>query len=256
MIRSEAKRGQKRQRPARDRKRAGKIANRKAPIEKRKLLAPLPVLQHMYDTLFARWGMQKWWPAEGPFEVMVGAILTQNTAWRNVEKAIANLKAANMLDPQALHYAQVERVAELIRPSGYFNVKARRLKNFLDFYFCEADGSYARLSAIPTRDLRLKLLNVNGLGPETVDSILLYALNRPVFVVDAYTRRILKRHFIIRGDESYDGIRELFEYHLPRGRKLFNEFHALIVRAGHHHCRPTARCKECPLADFERDERL
>jgi len=256
MIRAATKRGKLRRRSASDRLCAGKCAPGKVPDEKRKLLQPLPVLKSIYDALFARWGKQKWWPAESPFEVMVGAILTQNTAWRNVEKAIANLKAANMLDPQALHYAPVGRVAELIRPSGYFNVKARRLKSFLDFYFCAAGGSYARLNAIPTRDLRQQLLNVNGLGPETVDSILLYALNRPVFVVDTYTRRILKRHLIIRGDESYNQIREMFEYNLPRGRKLFNEFHALIVRAGHHHCRPTARCEECPLTVFERDETL
>lgn len=213
-------------------------------------------LEAFYAELFAAWGKQKWWPAETPFEVIVGAILTQNTNWTNVEKALANLKAARMLDPQALHYATADRIAELIRPSGYFNVKARRLKNFLDFFFCEAGGSLARLSALPTPELRRKLLAVNGLGPETADSILLYALNRPVFVVDAYTRRVLRRHHLIKGDEDYEAIRELFELNVTRSRKLFNEYHALIVRLGKHHCRPTAKCDACPLAKFEKNERL
>lgn len=211
-------------------------------------------LNAMYEALLRAWGGQKWWPGETPFEVMVGAILTQNTNWTNVEKAIANLKAAGMLNPQALHYASAERIAELIRPSGYFNVKARRLKNFLDFYFCEAGGSYARLIALPTPELRAKLLAVNGLGPETVDSILLYALNRPVFVIDAYTRRLLRRHLLIQGDEDYETLRALFEYHIPRSRKVFNEYHALIVRAGKYHCRPKPQCAGCPLEPFERDE--
>ncbi|MCW8131411.1 MAG: endonuclease III domain-containing protein [Planctomycetota bacterium] len=213
-------------------------------------------LDAFYAKLFEAWGRQHWWPGETPFEVMVGAILTQNTNWTNVEKAIANLKREGMLDAQALHYAPIERIAELIRPSGFFNVKAKRLKNFLDFYFCEAGGSYARLNSLPTRELRTKLLAINGLGPETADSILLYALNRPVFVVDAYTRRLLRRHFLIRGDEDYEAIRDLFESNVAKSRKLFNEYHALIVRAGKYHCKPTAKCEGCPLAGFERDERL
>lgn len=215
-----------------------------------------PILPAFYEALFAAWGPQKWWPGETPFEVMVGAILTQNTNWSNVEKAIANLKAAGLLEAQALHYTPLERLAELIRPSGYFNVKARRLKNFLDFYFCAAGGSEARLRAMPTRELRKKLLEVNGLGPETADSILLYALDRPVFVVDAYTRRILRRHGLLRGDEDYEEIRALFETHLMKGRKLFNEFHALLVRAGKYHCKPSSRCEGCPLEGFKHDGKL
>lgn len=233
---------------------------KKAPSKRRPARAKKPdparELPRFYETLFKHWGTQHWWPGESPFEVMVGAILTQNTAWKNVEKAIANLKAANALNPQALHYAPIEQLAEWLRPSGYFNVKARRLKNFLDFYFCEAGGSEARLRAIGTADLREKLLAVNGLGPETVDSILLYALDRPVFVIDAYTRRVLRRHRLIKGDEDYEVIRALFEAHLPKQRKLYNEYHALIVRAGHHHCKPTAQCAGCPLEGFPKNERL
>ena len=226
---------------------------RKAPRALSQAKRPRAVLKALYARLYAAWGTQHWWPGETPFEVMVGAILTQNTAWTNVEKAIANVKAAGMLEARALRTAPLAKVAELIRPSGYFNVKARRLRHFLDFL--EREGGEAGLRALPTGELREKLLSVNGLGPETADSILLYALDRPVFVIDAYTRRVLKRHRLIRGDEDYEEVRALFEEHLPRKRRLYNEYHALFVRVGKYHCRPTARCEGCPLARFPHDAR-
>jgi endonuclease-3 related protein len=207
-------------------------------------------LAQFFSALYRAWGPQHWWPADTPFEVMVGAILTQNTNWTNVEKAIARLKDAKLLSPDALYYAPTSRVAELIRPAGYYNVKARRLHSFLSFLYRQAGGSEKRLRALPTGELRARLLQVNGLGPETADSILLYALGRPVFVVDAYTRRILRRHLLIRGDEPYQAVRSLFERHLPRNRTQYGEYHALLVRAGKQHCRVQARCEGCPLAPF------
>jgi endonuclease III related protein len=181
---------------------------------------------------------------------MVGAILTQNANWSNVEKAIANLKAAGVLDPHALLALPYERLAELLRPSGYFNVKARRLRSFLEFFVRETGGDERRWKDVPTSGLRDRLLAVNGLGRETADSILLYALDREIFVIDAYTRRVLKRHRLIEGGEDYDDLRALFETHLPRDRSLYNEYHALIVMTGKHHCKPTPRCEGCPLAAF------
>ncbi|MCZ7649017.1 MAG: endonuclease III domain-containing protein [Planctomycetota bacterium] len=217
---------------------------------------PAQVLPAIYDALYEAWGPQGWWPGETPFEVMVGAILTQNCAWTNVVKAIASLKRERMLEPRALHEASHERVAELIRPTGYFNVKARRLKSFLAWFMREAGGDEKSLRAIPTPVLRERLLSVNGLGRETADSILLYALGRRIFVIDAYTRRILKRHRVIAGDEPYDDLRAMFEAHMPKRRKLYNEYHGLIVNAGKDHCRPAARCAGCPLARFQHDESL
>jgi endonuclease-3 related protein len=181
---------------------------------------------------------------------MVGAILTQNTNWTNVEKAIGNLKTAGVLNPHALLALPHDRLAELIRPSGYFNVKARRLRSFLDFFVQETGGDEGRWQDVPTSELRERLLSVNGLGRETVDSILLYALGREIFVIDAYTRRVLTRHRLIAGDEDYDNLRALFETNIPRDRARYNEYHALIVRTGKYHCKPTARCDGCPLEVF------
>jgi len=181
---------------------------------------------------------------------MVGAVLTQNTNWTNVEKAIANLKAADALDPHALLALPHERLAELLRPSGYFNVKARRLRAFLEFFVRETDGDERRWREVPTMELRAHLLAVNGLGRETADSILLYALDRTIFVIDAYTRRVLERHFLAQGKEDYDELRTLFERNLPEDVSLFNEYHALLVRTGKYHCKPKPRCEGCPLNAF------
>ncbi len=220
-----------------------------------RLLDPALHLPDLYERLYAAWGPQHWWPGDTPFEVMVGAILTQNCNWANVEKAIGNLKRAGLLEANALYAAPREQVAGLIRPTGYFNIKAMRLAHFLRFYVeaCEGSPGFKGM-ALPL--LRERLLAVNGLGKETADSILLYALGRRVFVVDAYTRRILKRHFLTRGDEEYDTVRMLFEDHLPRRIRLYNEYHALIVHAGKDHCKPCARCVGCPLAGHPHDAAL
>ncbi|MEW5892838.1 MAG: endonuclease III domain-containing protein [Pseudomonadota bacterium] len=205
-----------------------------------------------YRTLLAHYGPQHWWPGETPFEVMVGAVLTQNTAWSNVEKAIANLRRARALSCGAILKRSETELAQLIRPAGYFNVKARRLKHLCAFL--EAQGvarQPERLRDTGTlAELRHRLLAVHGVGEETADSILLYALNLPSFVVDAYTRRIFGRLGLIAGDETYHRIQAAFEAALPREVALYNEYHALIVQLGKSACRPRPRCGECPLRRF------
>ncbi len=204
-----------------------------------------------YDTLFAALGPQHWWPADTPFEVIMGAILTQSTAWTNVQRAIANLRRARLMTPRALECLPLERLARLVRPSGYFRQKAKKLKAFLRFLRRNFGGSLRRMFRLPTAEVREKLLTVHGIGPETADSILLYAGNHSVFVVDAYTRRILLRHGLIGEKASYQEIRALFENHLPHDPKLYNEYHALLVAAGKNWCRPeAARCEQCPLGRF------
>jgi endonuclease-3 related protein len=189
-----------------------------------------------------------WWPARTPFEVIVGAILTQSTSWANVERAIDNLRTARMLTPSAILKLRTSRLAALVRPSGYFRQKAKKLKAFVRFLQREYGGSVKRMFQCGTVELREKLLSVHGIGPETADSILLYAGNHPVFVVDAYTHRILERHAITRGKPDYESVRTLFETALPRQPQLWNEFHALIVNTGKNWCRKSApRCEECPL---------
>ncbi len=211
---------------------------------------PQPILLDIYHRLFAAFGPQHWWPGETPFEVMVGAILTQNTNWGNVERAIANLKAAGILDLHAMAACPPERLAQLIRPSGYYNIKAQRLQAFLQWLESRtgAQGLTA-LKTIPTPELREHLLNITGIGPETADSILLYALDRRSFVVDAYTRRYMLRHRLIAATDTYGDVKRLYEESLPRSRTLYNEYHALIVRLGKEICRPRPRCEQCPLRE-------
>lgn len=204
-------------------------------------------LTDIYERLYAAFGPQHWWPGETPFKIMTGAILTQNTSWANVEKAIRNLKSAKMLSAEAIHRIELSDLAELIRPAGYYNVKARRLKDFVNWFFDNYEGSLANLERVNTDQLRAELLTINGVGRETADSILLYALGRPVFVVDAYTARIAVRHGLIEPDADYEQLRELFESNLPQDAQLFNEYHALLVRAGKEFCKPKARCPGCPL---------
>jgi endonuclease-3 related protein len=204
-------------------------------------------LKHIYGLLFARFGPQDWWPGDTPFEVIIGAILTQNTNWTNVEKAIANLKYAKVLSPDKLHRLEIKKLAGLIRPAGYFNIKAGRVKNFINWLFENYSGKLKNLEKIPTGRLRLELLSVKGVGPETADSILLYAFDRPVFVVDAYTARICSRHRLIEIDADYHQIQQIFENNLPVDVQLFNEYHALLVRLGKDFCRPTPKCEDCPL---------
>jgi endonuclease-3 related protein len=208
-------------------------------------------LTGFYDALHRNLGPQKWWPAETPFEVIVGAILTQNTTWKNVERAIANLRAAGLLDPARLARVRLPRLERLVRPSGYYRQKARKLKAFLRFLDAEFGGSLDRMFRLPTAALREKLLSVHGIGPETADSILLYAGNHAVFVIDAYARRVLARHALAGARVSYDDAQALFHHHLPREATLFNQYHALLVETGKRWCRAReARCEECPLGRF------
>ncbi|MHB1586685.1 MAG: endonuclease [Acidiferrobacteraceae bacterium] len=192
------------------------------------------------------YGACGWWPADSPFEVMVGAILTQNTAWTNVEKAIAELRRMELLTPEGIAATPPDRLAPLIRSSGYFNVKARRLKALAE-WVCQS-GGLAALLAVPTEQLRELLLAVNGVGPETADDILLYAFCRPVFVIDAYTRRIFSRLGVIAGDEPYDTLRRRFEDAFGDDVAQLNEYHALIVRHAKGICRPRPLCGECVLS--------
>jgi endonuclease-3 related protein len=245
-------------------------------------------IRSYYHALFQAWGPQHWWPAQSRFEVIVGAYLTQNTAWTNVERALANLRSARLLSVRGIRGASLAQLERLIRPSGYFRQKAKRLKIFVAFLDKQYEGSLTKLFAHPTREIREELLNLHGVGPETADSILLYAGNHPVFVVDTYTRRILARHEILPEEAAYDEIRELFEQglaavaesvadagntgnqclatgfpgaaHPPSAMstakrtamaQVYNEMHGLIVRVGKNYCRKSqARCDECPLQKF------
>ena len=204
-------------------------------------------LTEIYDLLLDRYGHQQWWPGETKIEVIVGAILTQNTNWGNVEKAIKNLKAANCLTVEKLSAIDISQLAELIRPSGYYNIKAKRLKAFINWLFKEVDGDLELLDNYDDYSLRMSLLSVKGIGRETADSIMLYGLNRPIFVIDTYTCRILVRHGLLDSDCDYEQAREYFESNLPQDTKLFNEFHALLVQVGKNHCKPTPKCDDCPL---------
>jgi len=216
-----------------------------------------PALVEYYNVLHRALGPQNWWPARTPFEVMVGAILTQNTAWTNVEKAIDNLRRERLLTPQALERVAHAKLARLIRSSGYFRQKAKKLKAIVCFLRIEYGGSLARMFRTPTAELREKLLGVHGIGPETADSILLYAGGHAVFVVDAYTKRMLVRHGLIGELASYEQIRTHFEENLPRQAQLYNEFHALLVTVGKNWCRTRkALCDECPLKPFLPDGKL
>ena len=205
------------------------------------------ILTDIYNALYKSFGPQDWWPGDSPFEIAVGAILTQNTNWGNVEKAIQNLKREKCLSAKKLHEMQHKKLASFIKPAGYFNVKAKRLKNFLSFLSNHYKGSMKRMETADTVLLRESLLDVNGIGPETADSILLYALGRPVFVIDAYTKRVLNRHGIVSDDVTYHEMQELFHKNLPQKVQLFNEFHALFVMAGKDYCKPKPRCDGCPL---------
>lgn len=208
----------------------------------------MTILLEIYHKLYQAFGPQYWWPGDTPFEIAVGAILTQNTNWGNVEKAIQNLKKQSALSARIIHEMSVKKLAELIRPAGYFNVKAKRLKSFINFLMNENHGSMKRMKGEDTHTLRKKLLTINGIGPETADSILLYALEKPVFVIDAYTKRVLSRHWIMEHEKSYDEFQELFYLSLKKDVNLFNEYHALFVRVGKMYCkRKKPMCDECPL---------
>jgi len=204
-------------------------------------------LVEIYQRLLSAYGPQGWWPGESRFEVMVGAILTQATAWRNVERAIERLKAAGALSPEKLASLSEEELAELVRPAGFFRQKTRRLRALLRLI--RQHGDVEGLLSLPAGELRRKLLALPGIGPETADSILLYAAGYPVFVVDAYTKRILHRLGLLPDEKAgYEEVQELFEKELPRDPKLYGEYHALLVRHAKDHCRTRPRCPGCPLA--------
>lgn len=208
------------------------------------------ITREIHDRLLDHYGPQQWWPGQSPFEVMVGAILVQNTNWKNVEKAITNLREHGLLEPHALFETPQEELAELIRPAGYYRIKARRLHNLLCLVVEQYDGHLDAMFATGVHSLREELLGVNGVGPETADSILLYAGNLPVFVIDTYTHRIMARHGWVEFEIDYHGLQEHFESHLEQDVKLYNEYHALLVRLGHLHCRKTPKCDGCPLAEW------
>ncbi|MBI4115835.1 MAG: endonuclease III domain-containing protein [Candidatus Omnitrophica bacterium] len=208
------------------------------------------VLLTMYKALRQEFGYRNWWPGDTPFEVMVGAILTQNTAWTNVEKAIVNLKKEKVLTPEKLYKIPTKRLAKLIRPAGYFNVKTKRLKAFLGFFHKEYGGRIKTMSKEKLNRLRRSLLEVKGIGKETADSILLYALGKPIFVIDAYTKRVLSRHRYLKENEDYDSIQKVFMELLPRSSFLYNDYHAQIVEVGKRYCKKVPHCERCPLKKY------
>jgi endonuclease-3 related protein len=210
-------------------------------------------LMDFYRAMHGRFGHQHWWPGQTSLEICVGAILTQNTSWANVEKAIINLKSAGMLSVAALHACQAAALAELIKPAGYYNVKTRRLKNFITRVWQHGGDNLDGFLNRPVQALREDLLSISGIGRETADSIILYAAGKPSFVVDAYTYRILLRHRLIAREDDYEAIKELFESALPQDVPLWNDYHAQLVAVGKNYCRPTARCEGCPLEQFPHD---
>ncbi len=207
----------------------------------------------LYDAMVERFAHQQWWPGDTPLEVCIGAILTQNTNWRNVEKAIANLKAAGLVSISALLETPHEQLAELIRPAGYFNVKAKRLRNLLTVIHRDYGDDVEGFLDRSISSLREELLSVNGIGRETADSIILYAAHKPTFVVDTYTYRILLRHGLIYEEDDYDAIKDLLESSLAEDVELWNDYHAQLVAVGKNYCKPKAKCAGCPLEQFDHD---
>jgi endonuclease-3 related protein len=206
------------------------------------------ILKDIYQRLYRAFGPQHWWPGDTPFEVAAGAILTQNTNWDNVEKAIENLKKNEALSARSLNEMPAKKLSELIRPAGYFNIKAARLKSFVGFLMNCYGGSMKKMRNEDMSSMREELLRVNGIGPETADSILLYALEKPVFVIDAYTKRVLARHGVMDHDKSYAEFQGLFHSGLKRDVTVFNEYHALLVRLGKTYCKlKNPLCDRCPL---------
>ena len=207
-------------------------------------------LRQVFERLFDAFGPQHWWPGESPLEIMIGAVLTQNTSWKNVEHAVQNLRDAAALRARLLHEMSLDELSELIRPAGYYNVKARRLKNLMALLVDEYGGSTDEMFSDQRDHLRQRLLSVNGIGPETADSIVLYAAGLPSFVVDTYTARVLKRHGWVEPDADYYAIKDYFESRLEADVPLFNEYHALLVHVGKQFCGKTPKCQHCPLFDM------
>lgn len=210
------------------------------------------IINVIYKRLFESFGFQGWWPAKTSLEVIVGAILTQNTSWRNVEKAIVDLKKEKLLNVKSLKKIKINRLAHFIRPAGYYNIKAKRLKNFINYLSSIYGGSLKRFFKKSVPELRRELLSVNGVGPETADSIILYAARKPIFVIDAYTKRFLLKHHLITDKAGYEDIQKLFMDNLKSDVSLFNEYHALIVYLGKNICIKRPKCDICPLKDINR----
>jgi len=209
------------------------------------------LLSRYYLALQGRFGPQQWWPARSRLEVILGAILTQNTAWHNATLALRNLRQSGLLSWRGLRRAGLPTLEACVRPAGFYRQKARTIRDFVDWLDRQHAGSLRRLLSLPAEELRRQLLNLRGLGPETVDAILLYAAQRPLFVADAYTRRVLVRHGLLSAAAGYHETQEFLHAHLPRDARLFNEFHALLVEVGKKHCKPQCpRCVGCPLEEF------
>jgi len=207
-------------------------------------------INNLYKLLYKKYGSQDWWPGDSTLECILGAILTQNTSWNNVEKAIYNLKSLNLISVEKLNLVTTDELAQLIRSSGYFNQKAIRIKNFVIFLCDSYDGNLEKMFEEETYVLRNKLLSIKGIGPETADCIILYGGNKPIFVIDAYTYRILSRHSLIPEQTSYNEMQELFMDSLKYDAKIFNEYHALLVKAGKEHCKKRSpQCAGCPLEE-------
>lgn len=210
----------------------------------------MPNTLQLYRKLFDSLGPQQWWPADSPWEVMIGAVLVQNTAWKNVERAIENLREADLILPQRLVEINQAELSELIKPAGYYRLKAKRLQNLMRFVVDEYDSSLEVMKNVEMQRMRAELLTVNGVGPETADSILLYALEQPALVVDTYTLRIFARHGWIDYGADYHQLQEHLASELPEDVSTYNELHALLVHVGHHYCRRQPKCQECPLREM------
>jgi len=211
--------------------------------QKRKSKKLLKIYQKLYNAI----GPRHWWPGDSPFEVIIGAILTQNTSWKNVETAIKALKEYNLLDPVRLLKVDEGILANTIKSSGFFNIKTKRIKHFIRFLFENYQGSLEKMFSENLTPLREKLLKINGIGPETADSILLYAGGKPIFVVDAYTRKILLRHNLISKAAGYSETQALFMENLEKDVRMFNEYHALLVYVGKYFCKRIPGCENCPM---------
>ncbi len=206
-------------------------------------------MHQLFETLYNHFGPQDWWPGETTLEILIGAILTQNTSWHNVTKAITRLKEQNAITLNTLHMMPIDTLAALIQPAGYFNIKAKRLKAFMHYLIEQNTTDLMSLSQKPTMQLRNELLMVSGIGPETADSMLLYGFHKPIFVIDTYTIRIFERHHLIKPHLSYHAVQQIMMENLPHDVALFNEYHALLVALGKSYCRTKPLCQNCSWAD-------
>jgi len=213
-------------------------------------------LMSIYSLMLNHFGNLNWWPGETDFEIIIGAILTQNTSWTNVEKSISLIKGKGLMNPKALYDLPTDELAQLVRSSGYFNQKAKKIKRFLSFFHDLYEFHMDKMKSVPAGSMREQLLAINGIGPETADSIMLYALSKPVFVVDAYTKRIFSRHGFFSQNTSYHDVQDFFESNLDKDIQLFNEYHALIVNTGKYFCSKKPKCHMCPLRQTLNDKLL